>query len=521
MAIAALDSWVVQDTTIDLDYTVSAGTDRLLVVAIGCEDASACNVTSMTYGGQTMFLISDGTRLAKTSATGGGSDSYAEMWACLESQISAASGTTIDVTMDNGAISEYYIAAGSYEGVDQSGNGTAGTIEQTQSLAITTTTFNVPSVDRTADGLLVHACFTRDNSTFTFTEATERIDTNTVSASLAVADKLITVTETATSPATATANGRGVALSASFFAAAAGDVNVSANTEALTLTENQATITSDVNVNANTEVLTLTENAATIDLVLEVLANTEALTLTENSATITFDVDVQANTEALTLTENQATVSNDIDIQANTESLTLTENAADIIFDVDVQANTEALTLAENAADIILDVNVLANTEALTLAENQATITTTSDVNVLASTETLTLSTFAATIDAAIPVTVPSGGGGGGRRRRPGEKVIWYDDWVKSLEGEPEEIPEEEQIEVIEEAIEVVKASKEKTTFVVDAKSAILKAENAAAMLKQVQELDALMTAYYELEAERRRIQTEDDEFIVMMMGQL
>lgn len=118
----------------------------------------------------------------------------------------------------------------------------------------------------------------------------------------------------------------------------------------------------------------------------------------------------------------------------------------------------------------------------------------------------------------AVPASeTVAAGGGSGRRRRPGEKVIWYDDWVKSQEQE--ELPEEEQIEVIEEAIEVVKSYKAEKISVVDAKAAILKAKNASDMLNQVRGLEALMVAYYRIKEERRRMQDKaDDEFIVLLM---
>jgi hypothetical protein len=118
----------------------------------------------------------------------------------------------------------------------------------------------------------------------------------------------------------------------------------------------------------------------------------------------------------------------------------------------------------------------------------------------------------------AVPATKTSGAGGGAsRRRRPGEKIIWYDDWVKSQEAK--ELPKKEQIEVIEEAIEVVRSYKKKTTSVINAKAAILQAKNAADMLNQVRGLEALMTAYYLIQEERRRVQEKsDDEVIVLLM---
>ena len=106
--------------------------------------------------------------------------------------------------------------------------------------------------------------------------------------------------------------------------------------------------------------------------------------------------------------------------------------------------------------------------------------------------------------------------GGGAKRRRPNEKIVWYDDWLKSQQKN--DVPEEEQIEDIEEAIEVVKAYKEKGVSTVDAKAAILKAKNAEDMLNQVRELKILMETYFAIQQEKLRVKKQDDDFVSMFM---
>tara|TARA_B110000503_G_scaffold83224_1_gene127026 strand:- start:211 stop:615 length:405 start_codon:yes stop_codon:yes gene_type:complete len=106
--------------------------------------------------------------------------------------------------------------------------------------------------------------------------------------------------------------------------------------------------------------------------------------------------------------------------------------------------------------------------------------------------------------------------GGGAKRRRPNEKIVWYDDWLKSQQKN--DVPEEEQIEDIEEAIEVVKAYKEKVVSTVDAKAAILKAKNAEDMLNQVRELKILMETYFAIQQEKLRVKKQDDDFVSMFM---
>ena len=186
--------------------------------------------------------------------------------------------------------------------------------------------------------------------------------------------------------------------------AAGSDTDVSATTDALTLTENAATVSFDVDVTTTTDALTLTEQSATISLDVDVSTTTDSLTLTENTATVSLDVDVSASTDALTITEQAATISLDVDIQASSDILTLTENAATVALGVDVAATTDALTLTENAATISLDVDVQASTDSLTLTEHTATIEVGSDVNVAANTDALTLTENAAVISLDINV---------------------------------------------------------------------------------------------------------------------
>ncbi len=112
-------------------------------------------------------------------------------------------------------------------------------------------------------------------------------------------------------------------------------------------------------------------------------------------------------------------------------------------------------------------------------------------------------------------------GGGGGRRRRPGEKVIWYDDWLKAQEEltEFKALPEAEQIEVAQEAIKEVKATTSTTEAVVDAKEAIESYNAATDALLQLEELNILLIAYFMLQFERRR--EEDDIAAMLMLGML
>lgn len=91
-------------------------------------------------------------------------------------------------------------------------------------------------------------------------------------------------------------------------AASGGDVNVSASTDALTLTEYSATVNAEINVAAGVDSLTLTENAATVSVGIDVQASVSSLTLTENAADVNLNVSVSASLASLTLTEYAASV---------------------------------------------------------------------------------------------------------------------------------------------------------------------------------------------------------------------
>lgn len=187
------------------------------------------------------------------------------------------------------------------------------------------------------------------------------------------------------------------------------DTEVSANTDALTLTEQAASVSLDVGVGATVAALALATSAASISVATDVQAAVDALSLTENQASISYDVGVSAGVDSLALTENQASIAHDINVNGAIATLTLTENQATISLGVDVQAATDALTLTEQQASIANDVNVAGAVDALILTEFQATVDITSDTNVNANFATLTLTEFAAdrAFDVGIsPVTV-------------------------------------------------------------------------------------------------------------------
>ena len=113
MAVTRLDAAVGSDGA-TTTYSVSAGTDRALIVAISWE-TSATDV-SVTYGGVAMTEV--------FGAQEGVHGSY--MFILLDADIEAASGTTVTPTWTGGTpgTSRIKYACASYEGVDQTGGST-------------------------------------------------------------------------------------------------------------------------------------------------------------------------------------------------------------------------------------------------------------------------------------------------------------------------------------------------------------------------------------------------------------
>lgn len=85
-----------------------------------------------------------------------------------------------------------------------------------------------------------------------------------------------------------------------------------------------STLEGDINVSATTDSLTLTEYSATISLDVEILANKDSLTLSEYPANINSSTNIQASEYSLTLTTYDATISSGTtNVNASTAILNL------------------------------------------------------------------------------------------------------------------------------------------------------------------------------------------------------
>lgn len=167
------------------------------------------------------------------------------------------------------------------------------------------------------------------------------------------------------------------ALSDNVNTGVANDVEVSATTDALTLTEQTADVNLNVSVAAGVDSLTLTELAASIKADINVAAGTDSLTLTGLDAGINAETSVLASFDALTITGQPATVNAETNVLAGVDELTLTELEAGVSLGTVVSADAASLTLTEFGATVNAETNVQVSVASMTLATLSATVEST------------------------------------------------------------------------------------------------------------------------------------------------
>lgn len=206
MAVARLDAAASAPTN-TMAYAISAGSNRLLVVAVSMEGSITEDAVTCVYGGQTM------TKPAGAVAyvlQGGGADLQARIFYLDDAGIAAAANTTITATVTGATGSTVHAA--SYSGVDQ----TTPVPETSVGEAAASTPNPLTTADITAgDGSAVVALAANGgNATATWhadiTEQTEiaGISANVTSASMA--DGLYTTGQTVNVECTWTTQNRAV-----------------------------------------------------------------------------------------------------------------------------------------------------------------------------------------------------------------------------------------------------------------------------------------------------------------------
>ena len=209
MAITRLDT-ASSAAAATLSFSVSAGTDRLLVVCCGDEFNGATSVTGVDYGGQAM------TQAVQQHTADAGFSAGCSIWYLLDAGIAAASGSTITPTYSSAPADEVLHAA-SYAGVDQTGGAT--TNPATNSAETNAATPNPVIVDltETDEGLVIAVNHNGQQSSTTWNAAmTEQTDTIDASSHGSMADRLSTTSANVDIEPTNALQNRTAACSASF-----------------------------------------------------------------------------------------------------------------------------------------------------------------------------------------------------------------------------------------------------------------------------------------------------------------
>jgi len=185
-AVASVGSW-----TTGLSHTAGAGTDRLLLFAVGYENGADPGVSSVSYGGQSLTRVTGA--VAGTSTFG-----RVELWYLAEAGIRAATGTTFSVTWGGTAPSQPMYAAATFANVNQ-GNPIADS-----SSAFTDSSTPNPittSVSVTDGAMAVAAAISGNNGSYSWnngwTEGTDQTSGSTTTMSSAEHAATATGTDTA------------------------------------------------------------------------------------------------------------------------------------------------------------------------------------------------------------------------------------------------------------------------------------------------------------------------------------
>lgn len=152
--VTTLNPW-----TAGLTKTISPGSNRMLLLIYSGENGTLRDITSLTYGGQSMTQIVEGSIVTSFAAK-------MEYWVLLESGIAAATNTSFVPTFAAGAVSAdvvNFYASAVYAGVDQTLPFTSTQIFTTSTTA--TTLAVSPTLATTGGGMVVSAIHCGNNTT--------------------------------------------------------------------------------------------------------------------------------------------------------------------------------------------------------------------------------------------------------------------------------------------------------------------------------------------------------------------
>jgi hypothetical protein len=192
--------------TTGLTHAVGAGTDRLLMFAVGHEDNQDTLITAVSYGGQSLTRING-------ALAGTNSRVRIELWYLREAGIAAAANATFVVTYDRPAPADPYYLAATFRNVDQVTPILANGIN---SINAATPNPLPATVSVTADGMAVAAAIAGNAGSFTWGNGwAEGTDQSLSTSTCSSADHAETANGTDTGSATHTNQNRQAIVAAS------------------------------------------------------------------------------------------------------------------------------------------------------------------------------------------------------------------------------------------------------------------------------------------------------------------
>jgi len=215
MAVTRLDTAASVAATTQT-FSVSAGTDRMLVVCTGHEVSGQVTVDSVDYGGQAMV------QAVQLSTPDTGFAQAESIWYLLEAGIDAATDSVITPSW-SAAPDDTQIHAASYENVNQTGGGSTLTATATAESNESTPNPLISDLTEDDEGVVVAVRGSGNASSFTWaSDMTEQTDQIDASSGSSCADRLSTTGGNVNIEGTASSQNRGAQVAAAFAVAPTG-----------------------------------------------------------------------------------------------------------------------------------------------------------------------------------------------------------------------------------------------------------------------------------------------------------
>ncbi len=256
--VAASLAWAESTTA-----SISAGSNRYLLVAIANETNPLSNATSVTYGGIPMTLLRKGSDM-NTTSTG------IEVWGLNDAGIAAATSTTISVTWDT-TPTNYHIFRGSYTGVSQLRPADGMVVARSNTEAVLTLS---PYVETSGLGVAFAANASAGTITWT-TGVTEQLESTSSGLGFAVATRGDGGSDATITMSTTSTENIGIAIG---LRAAQGLITIDAGS-ALTTTSKFTTLKTTGSINL-TDTTTIDDLTIDGNLNLEVVKDLDNVTVT-------------------------------------------------------------------------------------------------------------------------------------------------------------------------------------------------------------------------------------------------